>query len=235
MEPMLGLEPEPLTAEAVRGLLPTFRALRSGDIDLTSRCSLSRPVATPQVNLPTSQTSCAVAERSQLRRIRGRPCNRFASRRGVTEKNFPSGTANYTANVPPTRLSVSWADVRPIGSRSLSLEMMEWKRQYESNSRGVRNRSAVKAWAQHFDRKRRDLQAKLTFYAQYREGRLIHKNLRTKLWTSGNFLSGSSALPIGYFSFNFLQTFRRSLAATPPAPRRTRSGIPTASRSDPAC
>ena len=117
-------------------------------------------------------------------------------------------------------MSVSWADVRPIGSRSLSLEMMEWKRQYESNSRGVRNRSAVKAWAQHFDRKRRDLQAKLTFYAQYREGRLIHKNPRTKLWTSGNFLSGSSALPIGYFLFNFLQTFRRSLAGTRPAPRR---------------
>jgi hypothetical protein len=57
-----------------------------------------------------------------------------------TPSSPESGTAKYKANVPPNPLSVSWADVRPIGSRSLSLEMMEWKRQYESNSRGVRNR-----------------------------------------------------------------------------------------------
>jgi hypothetical protein len=46
-----------------------------------------------------------------------------------TPSSPESGTAKYKANLPPNPSSVSWADVRPIGSRSLSLEMMEWKRQ----------------------------------------------------------------------------------------------------------
>ena len=45
------------------------------------------------------------------------------------------------------------------------------------------------------------------FYPQCRERPLIHKNHRIKLWTTPNFLSGSSALAIGYFLLNFFAIF----------------------------
>ena len=69
-------------------------------------------------------------------------------------------------------------------------------------------------------------------YRQYREKILIHKNPRIKLWTSRNFLSGSSALAIGYFLLNFLRASRRSLSATLLALLRTRSELPTAGPPD---
>jgi hypothetical protein len=79
---------------------------------------------------------------------------------------------------------------------------MEWKRKSESN-----RHTLVICHAQRPEQKVLDLQGKSTLYRQYGEKFLIHKKPRIKLWTSRNFLSGSSALAIGYFLLNFLRAF----------------------------
>lgn len=86
--------------------------------------------------------------------------------------------------------------------RSLCLEMLEWKRKSESNSHSLASCHPHRP-EQQSDRKALDLKGNRLCTQQYGEKSLIHKNTRIKLWTSRNFLSGSSALPIGYFLLNF--------------------------------